>query len=164
LVHDVIVHIANEQPIMADLLVLPLPSDTNLICTNVRTMNGKKPVFVSSGDSTFSFPMIHIRFIEIPRAQMEAFESEEVAGRPAQVAEPPAEPAEAEYPESPLSRLAWVTGEGEQPPEFGLVTTDESASEPAEEPAEDELWPEDRRRKADVVGLDGDLLKRIRDV
>jgi hypothetical protein len=164
LVHDVIVHIANEQPIMADLLALPLPSDTNLICTNVRTMNGKKPVFVNSGDSTFSFPLIHIRFIEIPRGQMEAFESESIASRLAQVAEPPAVPAEDDYQESPLSRLAWVTGEGEMPAEFGLVPIDEPTPGPAEESPDEELWPEDRRRKADTVGLDGDLLKRIRDV
>lgn len=164
MVHDVIVHIANEQPIMADLLALPLSSDTNLICTNVRTMNGKKPVFVASADSTFAFPLIHIRFVEIPRAQMEAYEAEEVVSRPLPKAGPSAEPTDEEYPESPLSRLAWVTGEGEEPMESGLVPTDSPAEGPVEEPVEEELWPEDRRRKADVVGLDGDLLKRIRDV
>jgi hypothetical protein len=155
-VHDVIVHIANEQPIMADLLALPLSSDTSLICTNVRTMNGKKPVFVSFEDSTFAFPMIHIRFIEIPKSQMEAFETEEAVSRPMP-------PAEREHQESPLSRLTLVTGEGEQPQGFGLVLPEISAEAPARERIEDELWSEDLRRQADEVGLDGDLLKRIRD-
>jgi hypothetical protein len=155
-VHDVIVHIANEQPIMADLLALPLSSDTNLICTNVRTMNGKKPVFVSFQDSTFAFPLIHIRFIEIPRAQMEASETEEAVSRPMP-------PAEGEYQESPLSRLTLVTGEGEQPQEFGLKLPEVSAEEPAREPVEEDLWPDELRRRADMAGLDGDLLKRIRD-
>jgi hypothetical protein len=128
-------------------------------------MNGKKPVFVGSADSTFAFPLVHIRFIEIPRAQMEAFEAEEALTRPQVKAELPTDgPAEEEYRESPLARLAWVTGEGELPEELGLVPAEASAEETDEEPAEEELWPEERRRKADVAGLDGDLLKRIRDV
>ncbi|HEX7492250.1 MAG TPA: hypothetical protein VF337_11175 [Candidatus Limnocylindrales bacterium] len=164
MVHDAIVHIANEQPIMADLLALPLSSDTNLICTNVRTMNGKKPVFVGDGDSTFAFPMIHIRFIEIPRAQMEVSQAEAAASRPVPAVGHPLDAADAEYPEPPLSRLGWVTGGGELQPESGLVPVDASDPETAEVPAEEELWPEDVRRKADLAGLDGDLLKRIRDV
>ena len=171
MVHDVIVHIANEQPIMADLLVLPLSSDTNLICTNVRTMNGTKPVFVSFQDSTFAFPLIHIRFIEIPKSQMEAPETEGVASRPQAAVRvlPPAEaePVEEECPQSPLSRLTLLADEGEQPQEFGLILSEVSAEEPTQlptdEPVEEDVWPDELRRRADMVGLDGDLLKRIRD-
>jgi hypothetical protein len=62
---DVVIHIANEQPVLADLLAAPTPSDLCLICTNLRTMNGQTPVYVERRDSTFVFPMTHIRFIEI---------------------------------------------------------------------------------------------------
>jgi len=66
MLRNVIVHIANEQPFMADLLNDPSPSDVSLICRNMRTMNGKKPVYVDFADSTFVLPVSQLRFIEIP--------------------------------------------------------------------------------------------------
>ena len=53
---------------VADLFELPSPSDVGLRCTNLRTLNGKRPVFVDSIHSVFFFPYLHIRFIEIPPA------------------------------------------------------------------------------------------------
>jgi hypothetical protein len=66
MLRNAIIHIANEQPFMADLLDEPAPDDVSLIVRNIRTMNGKKPVFVDYPDSTFVMPITHIRFIEIP--------------------------------------------------------------------------------------------------
>ena len=56
----------NEQPLLADLFEAPSPGDVGLRCTNLRTMNGKRPVFVDDSASIFFFPYLHIRFVEIP--------------------------------------------------------------------------------------------------
>ena len=59
-------HIMNEQPLLADLFEAPNPGDVGLRCTNLRTMNLKRPVFVDDSASIFFFPYLHIRFVEIP--------------------------------------------------------------------------------------------------
>ncbi len=51
---------------LADLFEPPSPGDVGLRCTKLRTMNGKRPVFVDDSDSIFFFPYLHIRFVEIP--------------------------------------------------------------------------------------------------
>ena len=61
-------HLANDQPVVVELLEDPKPGDVSLICRNVRTLDGKRPVFIDSSDSTFVFPFAFIRFIEIPSA------------------------------------------------------------------------------------------------
>jgi hypothetical protein len=60
-----VVHILGDQPIVADLLEEPKSGDLALICTNVRTLDGKRPVFIDRSDSTFVFPYNGIRFVEI---------------------------------------------------------------------------------------------------
>jgi hypothetical protein len=65
-IRNAVIHISNEQPLLADIFELPSPGDQGLRCTNLRTMNGKRPVFVDRSESIFFFPYIHIRFIEIP--------------------------------------------------------------------------------------------------
>ena len=66
MIRDAIVHTMNEQPMRADLFEAPSPGDVGLRCTNLRTMNGKRPVFVGDSASIFFFPYLHIRFLEIP--------------------------------------------------------------------------------------------------
>jgi hypothetical protein len=65
-IRNVILHLNNEQPLMADLYEPPSPGDVGLRCTNLRMMNGKRPVFVDDIKSIFFFPYLHIRFVEIP--------------------------------------------------------------------------------------------------
>jgi hypothetical protein len=65
-IRDVVLHMNNEQPLLADLFEAPSPGDVGLRCTNLRTMNGKRPVFVDDSASIFFFPYLHIRFVEIP--------------------------------------------------------------------------------------------------
>lgn len=65
-VRDAVLHLQNEQPLLVDLFALPLAQDACLICTNVRTLAGKRPLFVDRSDSFFLFPLQHIRFIEVP--------------------------------------------------------------------------------------------------
>ncbi len=74
----------SEQPLLADLFAMPSPSDVTLQCTNLRSLDGKRPVFVDHTESVFFFPYLHVRFLEIPPASVAAEgESGERAGSPA---------------------------------------------------------------------------------
>ena len=53
---------------MADLFEMPSATDQGLRCTNLRTLNGKRPIFADDMASVFFFPYLHIRFVEIPPA------------------------------------------------------------------------------------------------
>jgi hypothetical protein len=65
-IRNVVVHVSNEQPLLADLFDVPGATDVGLLCTNMRLMDGKRPVFIDSSESTFFFPYRAIRFLEIP--------------------------------------------------------------------------------------------------
>ena len=67
-----ILHLLSDQPLVVDLLEEPKPDDLTVVCTNVKTVDGKRPVFVDFSTSTFVFPMAMIRFVEIPRETDEA--------------------------------------------------------------------------------------------
>ena len=81
-----ILHMLNDQPLAVDLLEDPKPTDLTVVCTNVRTIDGKRPVFIDFSSSTFVFPMAAIRFVEIPRAVDEAGRAASL-GAPAPVEE-----------------------------------------------------------------------------
>ena len=66
MIRNAVLHINNEQPMLADLFELPAAGDVGLRCTNLRSLNGKRPVFVDDSASVFFFPYLHIRFVEIP--------------------------------------------------------------------------------------------------
>ena len=61
-------HIINEQPLLCDLFEMPAPADVALRCTNVRMLDGKRPIFIDDMASVFVFPYLHIRFVEVPAA------------------------------------------------------------------------------------------------
>jgi hypothetical protein len=65
-IRNVVVHLANEQPLLADLYGIPNPTDVGLLCTNLRMMDGKRPIFVDSITSSFFFPYHIMRFLEMP--------------------------------------------------------------------------------------------------
>jgi hypothetical protein len=69
-IRNVVIHVSNEQPLLADLYGPPDAGDVGLVCTNVRMLDGKRPIFIDSVDSTFFFPYLHVRFVEIPAAEM----------------------------------------------------------------------------------------------
>jgi hypothetical protein len=64
-IRNAVIHITNEQPLMVDLFDMPTAADVGLICTNVRGLDGKKPIFVDHSNSIFVFPYDTIRFLEI---------------------------------------------------------------------------------------------------
>jgi hypothetical protein len=73
-IRNAVIHLANEQPLLADLFAPPNGADTSLVCTNLRTMNGARPVFADHGDSLFVFPYAHIRFVEVAASALAAAE------------------------------------------------------------------------------------------
>lgn len=70
-IRNAVLHLHNEQPLLADLPTEPAAGDVALICTNLRTMDGKRPFFVDSSASTFVFPLSQMRFVEIPGAPLD---------------------------------------------------------------------------------------------
>jgi hypothetical protein len=69
-IRNVCIHVENEQPLLCDLFDLPTQADAGLVCTNVRMLDGKRPVFIDQTSSTFFFPYHIIRFLEIPEHEM----------------------------------------------------------------------------------------------
>jgi hypothetical protein len=65
MIRNAVIHLHNEQPVLADLYALPAATDVALLCTNLRMQNGKRPVFADHSESVFLFPLLHIRFVEI---------------------------------------------------------------------------------------------------
>ena len=64
-IRNAVLHMAGDQPLVADLFAPPDPGDTGLLCTNLRTLDGKRPIFADDSRSTFFFPYTQIRFLEI---------------------------------------------------------------------------------------------------
>jgi hypothetical protein len=62
-----VIHLNNEQPVVADLFEYPTARDVAVLCTNVRTQDGKRPVFIDQSDSIFVIPLAYVRFIELPQ-------------------------------------------------------------------------------------------------
>jgi hypothetical protein len=85
-IRNAVIHLLSEQPVTADLFELPKPGDALLVCTNLRTLDGKRPVFIDQIESTFVFPYLHVRFVEI---------------RPERPGAPAAEAATSEAPREP---------------------------------------------------------------
>ena len=66
MIHDAVLHLVNEQPLLVDVFETPSPGDTVLVCTNLRTMSKTRPTFADRMDSTFVFAYAHVRFLELP--------------------------------------------------------------------------------------------------
>jgi hypothetical protein len=139
MLRDVVVHILNEQPLRADMLFEPLSTDNVLVCRNLRTMNGKKPIMADHIDSLFVIPLTQVRFVEISQESLDAHDAEYPAAAASGTMAEPAGHGDA----SSLKRPAMLTD--------GRRRTDAPAH-PA--PAADDV-PDH---------LDDDLLRRIREV
>jgi hypothetical protein len=139
-IKNVCIHVENEQPLLVDLYDLPNATDAGLLCTNVRTIDGKRPVFIDQAGSTFFFPYHVVRFLEIPERQM--------AGRRTASTRP--EPG-ARTPDDEAARQDELL-EGEEPSEDGSLLPI-AVGAPAE-PNGDDLELE----------IDEGFLQRIRDI
>jgi hypothetical protein len=65
-IKSVIVHLTGELPIMVDRVEAPTPTATSVRCTNVRTVDGKRPAFINDPRATFLLPWHLIRLMEVP--------------------------------------------------------------------------------------------------
>lgn len=86
MIRGAVIHLLDEQPLLADLPALPAAADRLLVCTNLRDLSGKRPTFIDSSDSTFVIPWPTIRFVEIPAGSAE--ETARLAAAEAEAAEP----------------------------------------------------------------------------
>ena len=68
LLRGAVIHLNNEQPVVVDLFGLPTARDVAVICTNMRTQDGKRPIFIDHTESVFVIPLAFVRFIELPGA------------------------------------------------------------------------------------------------
>ncbi len=71
MIRNVILHLHNDLPLKADIESLPTAADAGLLCTNLRTLEGRKPLSTEFLDSVFLIPYNVLRFIEIPRASID---------------------------------------------------------------------------------------------
>jgi hypothetical protein len=95
-IRNAVLHINNEQPLLADLFEAPSPNDLGLRCTNLRAMNGTRPIFVDDSASIFFFPYLQIRFVEIPAGSVTGSDSSLALAIPQAPPPPPAPEPEAD--------------------------------------------------------------------
>lgn len=72
MIRNVVLHPIGDQPMLADLVVRPQASDSNLLLTNLRTMDGKRPPAIEHPDGVLIWPLATIRFLEVPAAELAA--------------------------------------------------------------------------------------------
>jgi len=101
---NAVIHLNNEQPVVADLFEFPTARDVAVVCTNMRTQDGKRPVFIDQSDSIFVIPLAYVRFIELPRVSGSAGDAAGPGGLRARPAPAPAE-TEIEIDEEFLRRI-----------------------------------------------------------
>jgi hypothetical protein len=63
--YTVLIHVANEDAILADVEELPNPSDQTVRCSNVRRRDGKDVHYVDAQAVSFFFPWHRINLIEV---------------------------------------------------------------------------------------------------
>lgn len=105
MIRSVILHILGDHPLRVDLEGLPEKTDTHILCTNVLTMDGKRPTFVENKRSRFIFPLSTVRLIELPISEEEAQEEEEEEEEIVEPAPPPALEVDEEPDEDLLARI-----------------------------------------------------------
>ncbi|MGC9332806.1 MAG: hypothetical protein ACP5JJ_01565 [Anaerolineae bacterium] len=71
---EVIVHLHNEDPILAEIETMPDPTHQSLVLTNPRRLDGRRIHYVTEGATAFIFPWTRITFVEV----MDAGSEEEV--------------------------------------------------------------------------------------
>jgi hypothetical protein len=72
----VMVHILNEDAILAEVDQLPASSDTLITIKNPRRRDGKDVLFIDANVVTVIYPLTRINFIEV----MPSGEGEEIIG------------------------------------------------------------------------------------
>ncbi len=69
--YTVLLHLPNEDPILAEIDELPKPDDTNVTVTNMRKRDGTRLSYVDGEAEKFIFPWHRITFIEVMPSEAE---------------------------------------------------------------------------------------------
>jgi hypothetical protein len=72
--YEVIIHLHNEDPVVAEMDSLPDPTHQCVFLVNPRRRDGRSLHYVTEGATSFIFPWSRITFIEV----MESEEDKEV--------------------------------------------------------------------------------------
>ena len=153
MIKNAVLHPVGEQPMLADLFVSPRPTDVTLLCTNLRTIDGKRPTSIDSQDSLFMIPLATIRFIEVPANQL--------AAATAGLADTHALPANGN---GRLAQSGNGQGPGTVPEEAALVPIPGSELYSVLRDADEPIEMDAGDLPASDPEPDEDLLRRIRDI
>jgi len=63
--YEVVIHLNNEDPVLADMDKMPDPTHLSVTFTNPRRRDGKPLPYVTEGAQYFVFPWSRISFIEV---------------------------------------------------------------------------------------------------
>ncbi len=63
--HTVLIHLLNEEPVVAEMERLPEPSDQVLIVSNVRRRDGREVPFLLPEAGLVIFPYSRIQCVEV---------------------------------------------------------------------------------------------------
>ncbi len=63
--HTVLIHLLNEEPVVAEMERLPEPSDQVLIASNVRRRDGREVPFLLPEAGLVIFPYSRIQCVEV---------------------------------------------------------------------------------------------------
>jgi hypothetical protein len=67
----VIIHLMNQDPVLAEMEELPGPAATNVTFTNPRKRDGKPITWATAGATAFIFSMAQVNFIEVMTSEQE---------------------------------------------------------------------------------------------
>jgi hypothetical protein len=68
---SVLIHIANEEPILAEMEKLPAPTDTMIIAQNPRMRDGKDLRYLAQNVTTVVWPVSRLTFLEVLPSEQE---------------------------------------------------------------------------------------------
>jgi hypothetical protein len=68
---EVIIHLANEDPIVAEIEDWPDPTHQSIVIMNPRRRDGRSLHYVTEGATSFIFPWTRITFIEVMETEEE---------------------------------------------------------------------------------------------
>ncbi len=63
--YTLLIHVSNEEPIMAEVESLPDPKDTSITCMNPRRRDGKDVHYVLADVQTLIIPWWRINFVQV---------------------------------------------------------------------------------------------------
>ena len=63
--HSLLLHLANEEPMLVEVETLPQPTDQAIVCLNPRRRDGKEVHYILPEVQTVIIPWHRINFVEI---------------------------------------------------------------------------------------------------